>query len=200
MTKETTRTLRITFKDTDEGHAERDHNITMINNALKLKNDHDALFYLLQKGIAVTLGEMADGTNSTPEIRMSAAIQKKLVELQRKDGQWASLNKLYDSMSSSDFQKWCDEYGVDMNAFLEWRDKKANDSWADLARKWLNDLLRDGNPIQVESIREIGLAAGVIQPELEGQQWQYIKVIAHREGFTGKARGCWQKQVMESTF
>ncbi len=42
--------------------------------------------------------------------------------------------------------------------------------------------------------------SGSIQPEFEVQQWGYIKVIAHREGFTGKVRGCWQKQVIESTF
>lgn len=197
MGKEITRTLRITYKDTEEGHAERDHNITMINNKLKLKNEHDTLFYLLMKGIAVTLEEIADGVTSTPEIKMAAAIQKKLVEIHRKEGQWASLNKLYESMSSDDFQAWCIEFGVNMDEFIEWREKKANDSWADLARKWLNDLLRDGNPVQTEAVRELGLSSGIIQPEFEEQQWGYIKVIAHREGFTGKLRGCWQRQNVE---
>lgn len=197
MAKEITRTLRITYKDTEEGHAERDHNITLINNILKLKNEHDTLFYLLMKGIAVTLDEISNGVGSSPEIKMAAAIQKKLVEIQRKEGQWASLNKLYESMSSDDFQRWCTEYGVNMDEFIEWREKKANDSWADLARKWLNDLLRDGNPVQTEAVKELGLSSGIIQPEFEEQQWRYIKVIAHREGFTGKIRGCWQRQNVD---
>ncbi len=200
MAKEQTRTMRITYKDSEDGHAERDHNISMIHNTLKLKNEHETYYYLLQKGISVTLDEIGNGPNGTPEIRMAAAIQKKLVEIQRKEGQWASLNRLYDSMSSDDFQKWCNEFSVDMNEFLEWREKKANDSWADMARKWLNDLLRDGNPVQVEAVRELGLSSGMIQPEFEQQQWGYIKVIAHREGFTGKVRGCWQRQNVEATF
>jgi hypothetical protein len=200
MAKEPTRTLRITFKDSEEGHAERDHHITMINNYLKLKNEHDTLFYLLQKGIAVTLEEIAKGPNSTPEVKMAAAIQKKLIEYQRKEAQWASLNKLYDSMSSDDFQKWCDEFGVDINLFQEWRDRKANDSWADKVRKWLNDLLRDGNPVQTDAIKAMALEAGIIIPELEKQQWQYINVLAGREGFTGSTRGCWQRKNIDPSF
>ena len=193
MAKEQTRTIRITYKDTEEGHAEREHHITIINNMLKLKNEHETLFYLLQKGIAATLDEIGNSFNADPEIKMAAAIQKKLVEIQRKEGQWTSLNKLYDSMSSDDFQGWCEKFNVDMNKFLEWRERKANDSWADGVRKWLNDLLRDGNPIKTEAVREMGLECGIIQPEFEEQQWQYIKVLAGREGFTGITRGCWQR-------
>lgn len=191
MAKEPTRTLRITIQDTDEGHATRDYHVSIINNFLKLPSDQKTLFYIFQKGIAAALEEI--GKLDSKEAKLGAAIQKKLLELQRREGQWASLNKLYDSMSPEDFQSWCENEGVDMEAFLEWRIKKANNTWRERARTWMAEILRDGNPIQTLAIKEMAINAGIIDIETQDQQWKYMCVLAHREGYTGQAYGCWQK-------
>lgn len=190
--REPTRTIRITIQDTEEGHATRDHHISIINNELKLPNEQKTLFYLLQKGIAATLEEL--GRFDNKEAKLGAAIQKKLVELQQREGQWSSLNKLYDKMSSEEFTTWCTESGIDMDTFLEWREKKAADSHADVVRKWLADLLRDGNPVQADAIKQMAIENGIVDQDNIDQQWKYIKVIAHREGYTGRVYGCWQRE------
>lgn len=191
--REPTRTVRITYKDTDEGHAEREHRISMVHNFLKLRNEHDTLFYLLEKGLAEALDEM--GRTGDSEAKLAAAIQKKLLDVQRKESQWTSLNKLYDKMSSEEFTAWCAESNIDMDTFLEWREKKAMDSHADMVRKWLSDLLRDGNPVQVDAIKQMAIDNGVVDLDNMEQQWKYIKVIAHREGYTGRIYGCWQRET-----
>lgn len=196
MAKEPTRTIRITIQDTEEGHATREHHISIINNYLKLPNEQKTMFYIFQKGVAAALEEI--GKVDSKEAKLGAAIQKKLLELQRREGQWSSLNKLYDSMSPEDFQSWCSSEGVDMEAFLEWRIKKANNTWRERARHWMADTLRDGNPIQTLAIKEMALEAGIIELDTLDQQWKYMCVLAHREGYTGQTYGCWQKSVVVS--
>lgn len=193
MAKENSRTIRIAVQDTEEGHATREYHISIINNSLRMPTEQKTLYYIFQKGIAACLDEI--GKIEGKEAKLGAAIQKKLLEIQRREGQWSSLNKLYDSMSSEDFQSWCSAEGIDMEAFLEWRDKKANDSWRDRARKWLSDILHDGNPIQTSAVKELAIAAGIMDLETQDQQWKYMSVLAHRDGYTGQAYGCWQKNV-----
>jgi hypothetical protein len=200
MARETVRTLRFTYKDNDEGHAERDHHVTLINNRLKLKYEHDAMFFIFEKGIATILEEIAKSPDATPEEKMAASIKNKILEVNRKEAQWASLSKLYDSMSADDFEMFCKEFGVSMSAVLEWRDRKANDSRPGMVRKWLNDLLRDGNPVKTDAIKQMALESGIISPEFEDSQWQYIRVLASREGFTSSARGCWQRKNVDVGF
>ncbi len=193
MSKENTRTIRITYKDTEEGHAARDHKISKINNyMLKSKDEQSTYLFLLDLGIQAALQQM--GSAGDMDAKMKAAIQEKLTEISSRDYRWAELNKIYDKMPSDEFQKWCEDNDINMSAFLEWREKKQADTWVELARTWLRDLLRDGNPIQTSAIKTMAIEAGIIKPD-NPQQWTYMRVIANREGLTGGTHGCWQSTL-----
>jgi hypothetical protein len=193
MAKEFTRTLRITYKDTEEGHAARDHNITRINNFLKMQDEYASLSFILDLGIKTALEDIAK--TGDKEAKLEVAIQHKLLEFRRLEGRWSNLNKLYDKMTSEQFQEFCSHENVPISEFLEWRERKANDSWTDKVRNWLDDLLRDGNPIQSNAVKHMAIESGLIDPNMEKQQWDYIKVLAHRNGYTGKTYGCWQRTI-----
>jgi hypothetical protein len=196
MAKEPTRTIRITYKDTEEGHADRDLKISKINNyLLKSRDEQSTYLFILDLGIQTALQQMANAGDL--EAKMKSAIRDKMMEINGRDQRWSELNKLYDKMPSDEFQKWCEDNSINMAAFLEWREKKQADTWADGARRWLRDLLRDGNPIQTDAIRGMAIEAGIIQPE-NHQQWTYLRVIASREGFTSAMHGCWQMVTMPS--
>lgn len=197
MGKEHTRTYRITFKDNEEGHAARDHSITKINNFLKMRDEHSTLLFLLDTGILSVLKEIAKTGDAEAQIEVD--IQEKLLEIQRFETKWTNLNKLYDRMSAEDFQQWCAEKNISISDFLEWQERKETNTWADSVRKWLSGLLKDGNPIQVSAIKQMAIEAGMIDTtdsHSEKQQWDYIRQIASREGYTGKSFGCWQKPVV----
>jgi hypothetical protein len=191
MTKEFTRTYRITFKDTEDGHTGRDYNITRINNFLKMKDDHMTLLFLLDLGIKTSLEEIAKTGDA--EAQLEVDIQEKLLEYKRMESRWSNLNKLYDKMPAEEFQQFCANKNIPISNFLEWREKKAMDSWADKARHWLDALLSDGNPVQTSAVKQIAMESGLIDPIIEKQQWDYLKLLAHRQGYTGKAYGCWQR-------
>jgi len=196
MSKENTRTIRITYKDTEEGHADRDLKINKINNyLLKSKDEQSTYIFLLDLGIQTALQQM--GSAGDIEAKMKSAIRDKLIEINSRDHRWGELNRLYDKMPSDEFQKWCEDNSINMAAFLEWREKKQADTWVELARKWLRDILRDGNPIQTTAIKEMAIDAGIVQSD-NAQQWTYLRVIASREGFTSTAHGCWQMVNMPS--
>jgi hypothetical protein len=196
MAKESTRTLRVTYKDTDEGHADRDMKITMINNfMLKSQDEQSTYFFLFDLGIQTALQQM--GKAGDNDAKMKAAIREKMLEINSRDQRWSELNKLYDKMPSDEFQKWCEDNAINMSAFIEWREKKQADTWADLARRWLRDLLRDGNPIQTTAVRDMAVEAGIINAD-NPQQWTYLRVIASRDGFTSNTHGCWQMVTMPS--
>lgn len=197
MGKEHTRTYRITFKDDEEGHAARDHNITRINNFLKMKDEHTTLLFLLDAGVLAVLKEMAK--TGDVEAQFEVDIQEKLLEIKRMETKWTMLNKLYEKMTAEDFQKWCTEKNISISDFEDWRENREVNTYADGVRKWLEGLLKDGNPVQVSAIKEMAIEAGFVDssnPETEKQQWGYIRTIANREGYTGKGYGCWQKPVV----
>lgn len=191
--KEPQRTVRITYRDTDEGHADRDMKISKINNQLQSKDEQSTLLFIFDLGIQAALQQMAK--TGDLDAKMKAAIREKMNEINGRDHRWNELNKLYDKMPSDEFQKWCEDNFINMAAFLEWREKKQADTWADLARRWLRDLLRDGNPIQTEAIKSMAIEADIIRAD-NPQQWTYLRVIASREGFTSATHGCWQITTM----
>ena len=193
--KEPQRTIRITYRDTDEGHADRDMKISKINNQLQSKDEQSTLLFIFDLGIQAALQQMAK--TGDLDAKMKAAIREKMNEINGRDHRWSELNKLYDKMPADEFQKWCEDNSISMAVFLEWREKKQADTWADGARRWLRDLLRDGNPVQTDAIRGMAIDAGIIQPE-NHQQWTYLSIIASREGFTSAMHGCWQMVTMPS--
>lgn len=194
MGKEQTRTYRITFKDDEDGHATRDHNITRINNFLKMRDEHSTLLFLIDLGIVSALKEIAK--TGDVEAQLEVDIQEKLLAIKRLEAKWSNLNKLYDKMAAEEFQEWCRDKNIPVSEFLEWREKREINTWADAVRKWLDGLLRDGNPVQTTAIKQMGIESGLIDVDLQDQQWEYIKLIAHREGYTGKGYGRWQKTTV----
>ena len=73
MAKEPTRTIRITYKDTEEGHADRDLKISKINNyLLKSRDEQSTYLFILDLGIQTALQQMANAGDL--EAKMKSAI------------------------------------------------------------------------------------------------------------------------------
>ena len=107
MAKDVTRTVRITYKDTPEGHADRDQRITKINNFLFSKDESETYSFIFDLGIQTALQQI--GGSGDMDAKMKAAIREKLLEISSRDNRWNELNKIYDKMPSDEFQKWCDD-------------------------------------------------------------------------------------------
>lgn len=122
----------------------------------------------------------------------SLAIFKKWQEIQAKISERSQLELIYEHTDPQEFQEFCNKNDIDYEAFLQrYRlDLPSNKAKSKVLDDWIRYYLADGNEADVHDIRDMAETEGIIASE---DDWNLMKNIASRNGYSGSARrGYWK--------
>lgn len=197
MAKQITRTIRITYKDTQEGHAQRDRLVSEIVNRLKVGSEQEGLFAIFEDGLTHYLEKLSQN-ESNLWLSQQLAIRQKLAELREREQVLIELDTLWQTLPAKEFEKWCQEKKIDFGKFLEWKEAKTSRNESEKERDWLKNFLKEGEPIPTSVIRQMAIEEGII----DGTEtaWNHLRATAVRQGYTGGKWGHWQNGAYAGEF
>ncbi len=121
----------------------------------------------------------------------AAVLGDLLQEVRRRRTVISMLDEIYHGTDPEEFVKLCEENGINWRAYLEGdygKDAPGELSEAEQIRRKLTLLLSEG-PRPITAIRSALEGEGLVRDETD---WSRVKVLACREGFSGKGqRGTW---------
>lgn len=192
-TKEIYRSIRLSFKITEEDFIRLDSDFNIIHNFLGGKEPETRL-EVWKAGLECVLERMAkSSSNKAKDAKKRAAILKQTRLIKERHEDWKSLESIYDDLTEDEFTAWCEENEIDLDAFLEWRESKQINSRGQELEKWLSDQLRSGEAIAANIIKQRAIEQGLISAD-NPKQWSYLRVIATRKGYSS-GYGQWKNGV-----
>lgn len=196
MSRAVTRSIRLTFKATDDEYFRLETDFNTIHHRLGGK-DTETRRKVYEAGILVMLKQIAQtASEEASYAARRVAILEKTQEIRDRDGDWKLLESIFDNVPLEEFSQWCAEKNIDLAQFLEWRETKQTDSRGEDLQRWLSDTLRDGEPISTVAIKQKAISENIIEDT--PQEWTYLRVIALRNGYVGRQRGYWQNGFHKS--
>lgn len=192
MSRAVTRSIRITYKAADEEYYNLQTEFDVIHRFLGGGKEADTHYAIYQAGIIALLNKVS---NTGQEAQKRAAIKERVQQIYDAEQNWHYIETIYEKSTSDEFNQWCQQNQINVAAFLEWREAKQRDSIGDEYRHWLADKLKEGEPIATANIRQMAMEEGVIKTS---QDWNYMRLTAHRCGYVSKRHGCWQNGVYNS--
>lgn len=194
MSKEVARSIRLNFRISEDRFFRLENDFNMIHHYLG-GNESETRLAVWEAGIESLLKDVAEGaTEKAKEASRRVAIIEKIRAIKQQEEDWRLLEKIFDSLSAEEFQKWCTEKDIDMVSFMEWHEARNADSRGEEYERWLSNQLKDGQPVPTVVIKQRAIEEGMIDPD-DPQQWSYLRVIAGRKGYISKRRGFWQNGV-----
>jgi len=164
-----------------------------------MSEDANDIGLIFSRGIQAIEAEMGDRVAS-PDV----VVDKALRSARAKDSRKNKLAELYEREGLDRFVEFCQE-----NEIEDWQQvleeytiagEEQEQTWTEKSRRWLGELLSDGEPRPTQGIKMAGIMSGVIDgssPDTIERDWGKLSVVAHREGYTSMTRrGEWQGRPM----
>lgn len=170
------------------------------------KSRNELLQWLLQFSIRFHWNRIKQGLGPTSDevptingLPNFAIISDMLNDQRKKQMQINQLIDLYESIGLDPFVEACEQYGIDWESVL--LDKftfgtNAPLSWAEIAKRTLDVWFQDGKAIKTSDVKQRAIEEGLLEGDEDhiAMGWNKLKVLAHRQGFSGAAaHGHWKK-------
>jgi len=120
------------------------------------------------------------------------AISRKWLEKQARVIEKGQLEYIYEQSTLEEFKQFCEENEIDHESFLENYQLQLPTPRAKskVMEDWIGYTLAGGMEVEVDSIRQAAEVKGIVTSE---DDWNLMKNIASRKGYSGNARrGYWK--------
>ncbi len=166
----------------------------VLNTTDKSLSYSQAYAYLLTKGVeSVEMDQIENGVDLK-----HAKLATALSQLRKEKSIKRLLAELFEEMGLDKFVDFCQENKFDWEEIINeynWSRQSKPTPWHDKVELLLQDILSDGKPHQLVEIKQILIDANILDESDEivfKRQWDNVRQIASRAGFTTGEMGVWQ--------
>ena len=202
MASRTKRSFSVTLGLDDDGATALDSKIDFLQNAYfgGTKTRNELVGYLFQFAVSFHWARVKAGIGPTDEDRIEieglpeiSLVYDMVGKLKKKQQVIDLLIEVYENVGLDEFVVACEEYGIDWESVLVGRFTfhTTSETWTAKARRCLASYLQDREQHTVDSIRSRATEDGLIEKEMD---WNKLKVLAHREGYSSAGDyGKWKR-------